>query len=48
MERNTERAEVPITHLTCRRLHDCSDLLNELMQAGIGQPARYAPKHQDT
>ena len=37
VERETERAEVPITHLICRRLHDRSDLLNGLMQAEVGR-----------
>ncbi len=30
VERETERAEVPITHLICRRLVDRSDLLDGL------------------
>jgi len=33
VERETERAEVPITHLICRRLADHSDLLNGLMRS---------------
>jgi error-prone DNA polymerase len=30
IERETEHAEVPITHLICRKLTDCSDLLRQL------------------
>jgi error-prone DNA polymerase len=33
IQRETEHAEVPITHLLCRRLIDRTDLLNGLMQA---------------
>ena len=39
VERETERAEVPITHLICRRLIDRSDLLDGLAQAGDGDAA---------
>lgn len=35
VEREAERAEVPITHLICRRLEDRSDLLSGLMQGGV-------------
>ena len=35
VERETERAEVPVTHLICRRLEDRSDLLGSLMQGGV-------------
>ena len=34
VERETERAEVPITHLICRRLIDRSDLLDGLGLVG--------------
>ena len=34
MEREVERAEVPITHLIVRRLTDHSDLLDGLLQDG--------------
>jgi error-prone DNA polymerase len=33
IQRETEHAEVPITHIICRRLTDRNDLLNGLMQA---------------
>jgi len=33
VERETEQAEVPITHLICRRLADHSDLLNGLLRS---------------
>ena len=36
VERETERAKMPITHLICRRLADRSDLLNGLMQSDGG------------
>ena len=36
VERETERAEVPITHLICRRLVDRSDLLDGLGLVGDG------------
>jgi error-prone DNA polymerase len=36
IERETEHAEVPITHLICRRLVDRSDLLGTLSAAGDG------------
>ncbi|MHB0726986.1 error-prone DNA polymerase [Roseomonas mucosa] len=36
VERKTEHAEVPITHLICRRLIDCSDMLNGLMRGHEG------------
>ena len=36
VERETEHAEVPITHLICRKLIDRSDLLNGLMRSGAG------------
>jgi error-prone DNA polymerase len=36
VERETERAEVPITHLICRRLIDRSDLLDGLVLADGG------------
>ena len=36
VERETERAEVPITHLICRRLIDRSDLLDRLSLADGG------------
>ena len=35
VEREAERAEVPITHLICRSLEDRSDLLSCLMQGGV-------------
>ena len=35
VERETERAEVPITHLICRKLEDRSDLLRSLMQGSL-------------
>ena len=36
VERETEHAEVPITHLICRKLVDRSDLLNSLMRSDGG------------
>jgi|GEM_PF-6941784 len=36
VERETEHAEVPITHLICRKLVDRSDLLNGLMRSDGG------------
>ena len=39
VERETERAEVPITHVIARRLHDRADLLRRLREApGEGLP----------
>jgi len=35
VERETEQAEVPITHLVCRRLADRSDLLNGLLRSEV-------------
>lgn len=35
VEREAERAEVPITHLICRKLDDRSDLLSGLIQGGV-------------
>ena len=37
VEREAERAEVPITHLICRKLEDRSDLLSGLMQGGLSE-----------
>ena len=37
IERETEHAEVPITHLICRKLIDRTDLLNGLMRSEIAQ-----------
>src|SRR3712207_345409 len=39
VERETERAEVPITHLVCRRLVDRSDLLDGLSSIDGGDAA---------
>jgi error-prone DNA polymerase len=33
IQRETEHAEVPITHIICRRLIDRTDLLNGVMEA---------------
>jgi error-prone DNA polymerase len=41
VEREAERAEVPITHLICRRLADRSDLLDGLMRS---EAVESAPK----
>jgi error-prone DNA polymerase len=38
IERETEHAEVPITHLICRTLTDRTDLLNELMHREANLP----------
>ena len=35
VEREAERAEVPIIHLICRKLEDRSDLLRGLMEGGV-------------
>ena len=43
VERETERAEVPITHLICRRLADRPDLLNGVMRS---EAAQSAPKRK--
>ena len=37
VERETEHAEVPITHLICRKLVDRSDLLNGLMRSEVAR-----------
>jgi error-prone DNA polymerase len=42
VERETERAEVPITHLICRRLTDRSDLLDRLSSVDGGDAAAWA------
>ena len=39
VERETEHAEVPITHLICRRLVDRSDLLDGLSSIDSGSNA---------
>ena len=41
VERETEHAEVPITHLICRRLIDRSDLLDGLSPVGEGSDAAW-------
>ena len=38
IERETQHAEVPITHLICRTLTDCTDLLNGLMHSEAKLP----------
>jgi error-prone DNA polymerase len=38
IERETQHAEVPITHLICRTLTDCTDLLNGLMHHEANLP----------
>ena len=43
VERETERAEVPITHLICRKLADRSDLLDGLMRS---EAPESAPKRE--
>ena len=37
VERETEHAEVPITHLICRKLIDRTDLLNGLMRSDVAR-----------
>ncbi|UFN51668.1 error-prone DNA polymerase (plasmid) [Roseomonas sp. OT10] len=37
VERETERAEVPVIHLICRRLKDRSELLRGLMEGGVAE-----------
>ena len=43
VERETEHAEVPITHLICRKLVDRSDLLNGLMKSEVTAECGDAP-----
>ncbi len=43
VERETQRAEVPITHLICRRLLDRSELLDGLLRADAGIDAGMGP-----
>ena len=37
VEREAERAEVPVIHLICRRLEDRSELLRKLVEGGIAE-----------
>jgi error-prone DNA polymerase len=39
IERETEHAEVPVTHLICRKLTDRSNLLGQLSATGVGAPS---------
>lgn len=45
IERETEHAEVPITHLICRKLIDRSDLLRELTRQAAGPAEENATWH---